>query len=330
MTKKTQCVNQMTLSVEELLELKSVTRKIAEEIAQNYRSLISIALSSPHDLASQLNISFNRAERIIDEVREKVGLIPTTADELLEIETKRPTITTMSTNLDGILNGGIPLGMITEFSGSFGSGKTQLCLQLCLTVQLDKSEGGVEGSAYFIDSENTFSAARLAEMANAPDYPLEPKKVLKNIHVAKAFNADHQASLVQQVESLIEEENIRILIVDSIASHFRSEFIGKETLVRRQQLIMQHAQQLQKIAEIGQVAVVVTNQVLANPDAVLSGNIEPALGFAWGHRPAHRIFLRKTRSTARIARIFDSPYLPEREAVFHITPYGIRDQPIGF
>jgi hypothetical protein len=61
-------------------------------------------------------------------------------------------------------------------------------------------------------------------------------------------------------------------------------------------------------------------------DKFFGGQVtEPALGFAWGHRPQTRIFLRKQKGKARIARIIDSPELPEREAIFFITSDGIED-----
>lgn len=273
-------------------------------------------------------INRSSADRILKKARKLAGVgNPVTAAELLEKRMASPRITTSSQQLDEVLGGGISVGALTEFSGAFATGKTQLAFQLCINVQHPVEEGGLDAKVLFLDTENTFAPARIAEMC----YPFtsEPRDFLENIYVSRAFNADHQIQIVRKADKLIEANNIRLIIVDSMASHFRAEFPGTDNLPRRQQLLMAHAETLQRLAESYDLAVMTTNQILSNPDNLFSGtgNVEPALGFAWGHRPTHRILLRKSRGTARIARVFDSPELAEREAVFHITAQGIRDGP---
>ena len=153
---------------------------------------------------------------------------------------------------------------------------------------------------------------------------------MKNIFVARSYNADHQLQIVNEADSLLKTENVRLIIIDSMASHFRSEFHGKEQLIERQQKIMAHAEKLQKFADSYDLAIVTTNQVLASIDNYLAGKVaEPALGYAWGHRPQTRIWLRKQKGNVRIARIIDSPELPEKEATFYITDEGITDSLFG-
>ena len=118
-----------------------------------------------------------------------------------------------------------------------------------------------------------------------------PQELLKNIFVVRALNADHQIHIIKDADKILKEENIKLIIIDSIASHFRSEYQGKDQLVERQQSIMAHAEKLQKFADSYDLAIVTTNQVLASMDTFLSGKgAEPALGYAWGHRPQTRIF----------------------------------------
>ncbi len=311
------------------LRIESVTPTMAEELADHFGSLEELSLATPGELSQLLGIKLSRAELILAAVREHLSIMPISAVELLQKDLNIPTITTMSQNLDEIFDGGIPVGSIVEFSGSFGTGKTQISLQLCLTVQFPEDMGGINKGAYVIDAEGTFSAKRLLEMATAPDLPIEGgKQLLNNVYRTRALNAEHLIDLVQNAGKMVRDNDIGLLVVDSVASHFRAEFLGKETLPQRQQLLMKLANLLQRLAEIHQVAVVVTNQILANPDAIISSSTEPALGFAWGHRPTHRVFLRKARGSMRVARIFDSPYLPDAEAMFYITSYGIRDKDV--
>ncbi len=305
-----------------------IAKETKQRIQEQFPTLMALATTPPKEVVRRCEINRASAERAVNQARKILGMAePITAAELLEKKMAKPRITTSSQQLDEILGGGIAIGAITEFSGAFATGKTQLAFQLCINVQQPQEEGGLNGKALFIDTENTFAPARVAEMCYA--FTDDPKTFLENIFVSRAYNADHQVQIVQKVDKLIEANEIRLIIVDSMASHFRAEFPGKEHLPRRQQILMAHAETLQRLAESYDLAIVTTNQILSNPDSILSGtsSLEPALGFAWGHRPTHRLLLRKSRGTIRIARIFDSPELAEREAVFHITPQGIRDGP---
>jgi len=305
--------------------------KLAEELRnrlqEQFPTIIALAATPPKEVMKRCEISKSSAIRAVNQARKIVGMTqPTTAAVLLEKELKKPRISTSSQHLDDILGGGVATGAITEFSGAFATGKTQISFQLCLNVQRPVEEGGLEGKALFVDTENTFAPTRVAEMSYS--YTKDPGSYLQNIFVSRAYNSDHQIQTIEKADKVIEKNGIRLIVIDSMASHFRAEFPGKENLPRRQQALMAHAETLQRLAESYNLAIVTTNQILSNPDSLFSGanNLEPALGFAWGHRPTHRILLRKSRGTARIARIFDSPELPEREAVYHITPQGIRDE----
>jgi DNA repair protein RadA len=305
-----------------------IAKEIKQRIEEEFPTLMALATTPPEEVERRCEISKSSAERAVHQARKIIGMTePITAAELLEKKMAKPRITTSSQQLDEILGGGIAVGAITEFSGAFSTGKTQLAFQLCINVQQPLEEGGLNGKALFIDTENTFAPTRVAEMSYS--YTNNPKEFLENIFVTRAYNADHQIQIVQKADNLIQTNDIRLVVIDSMASHFRAEFPGRDNLPRRQQMLMAHAETLQRLADSYELAIMTTNQILSNPDSIFSGsgNLEPALGFAWGHRPTHRILLRKSRGTIRIARIFDSPELAEREAVFHITPQGIRDGP---
>ncbi len=310
-----------------LQEKLEISPQLANKlIDKGYRSLEAIAISHPLSLEEEIEIPANQAEKLIFNSREYLNnkIEPRNALELLEEERERIKITTGSHDLDSLLDGGIWVGEITEFAGSFGTGKTQLCFQLSVTTQLPKELGGAEGKVFYIDSEKTFSSKRVMEISLAFD--LDPMSVLKNILVAKAFDAKNQMDLVKEVANIAKKENIKLLIIDSFATHFRSEFLGKDKLVERQQKIMFHAAQLSNLAALLDIAVVVTNQIIANMDDFSMGGAQPALGFAWAHRPQQRILLRRYKGTARVARLLDSPRSAEYEAVFYITRDGIKDR----
>ncbi len=304
-----------------------ISTEMAERVREAYGSLAMLAMAAPAEVAQRTGFATRTAQKLVLAARRAMDFAPVTAAELLEESRELPRISTGSQALDEILGGGLPTGVISEFSGAFATGKTQLAFQLCINVQKSEEEGGLSGSAYFVDTEGSFSARRLAEMVNMGT-DMDSKDVLSNIMMSRAFNVEHQVRMIREADRLIREKGVRLLIVDSVAAHFRAEYVGKDMLPKRQQLLMQHAEDLQRYADSYEIAIMLTNQVLATPETLMGAgsSVQPALGYAWGHRPTHRVYLRKGRRTGRIARVFDSPELPEREAVYYIEQEGICDR----
>jgi DNA repair protein RadA len=200
---------------------------------------------------------------------------------------------------------------------------TQLAFQLAVNVQLPPEKGGLGGNVLYIDTENTFRPERIVQIAKALN--LDPEKVLSNIHVARAFNSEHQMFLVEKANEIIEEKNIKLIIVDSLTSHFRADFTGRGELAPRQQKLNKHLHMLQRLADAHNLAVYITNQVLMDPSVMFGDPVRASGGAILAHMATYRIYLRRGKEGTRIARLVDSPGLPEGEAVFKITEEGIRD-----
>ncbi|MEA3254979.1 MAG: DNA repair and recombination protein RadA, partial [Candidatus Altiarchaeota archaeon] len=233
-------------------------------------------------------------------------------------------ITTGSKELDKLIGGGVETQAITELYGKYGSGKTQIGHQLAVTVQLPKDKGGLNRSAIYIDTENTFRPERIQQMAKA--LGMDPKKVLGNIHVARAYNSDHQMLLAEKASELAGEYNVGLVVVDSLTAHFRVEYAGRGTLAGRQQKINRHMHLLQRrLGDLYNTAIVVTNQVMSRPDVFFADPTTPIGGHIVGHTATFRIYLRKSKGDKRIARLIDSPNMPEGECVFEVTTDGVKD-----
>lgn len=202
-------------------------------------------------------------------------------------------ISTGVKSLDELLGGGIETKAITELVGEFGSGKTQLCHQLSVMVQLPEDKGGLKAKALYVDTENTFRPERIMQMAKYRG--LDPQEALKNILYARAYNSDHQMMIIEESKKIIEKENIGLIVIDSLVAHFRSEYPGRENLAERQQKLNHHIAQLLRIADIYNVAVVVTNQVVAQPDVFFGNPLKPAGGNVIAHGATYRVWLRKVR-----------------------------------
>jgi len=212
--------------------LESFSKETVQALIRGgYKTIEAIAIAIPSDLSDDTGISEEMVEEIVAEAISKVVSPPLSAADLLLKEQQRGKVTTSSSALDGLLAGGPWVGEITEISGGFATGKSQLCFQLAVNAQLPPSQGGLGGKVFFVDSEGTFSATRVGEMALGHD--LDPQEILENILVARVLDSKHQTRTVQKISEIASEENIRLVIVDSIASHFRADYIGTTKIAER-------------------------------------------------------------------------------------------------
>jgi len=309
----------------ELEDLPGVGPAIAKKLYEaGYDELMKIAVASPGELVEAADVGEGVAAKIIQAAREKadVGGFET-GDSLLEKLKERRHLTTGSKSFDELIGGGFETQAITELFGAFGSGKTQVAHQLCVNVQMPEEEGGLEGEAIFIDTENTFRPERIVQMAEGAG--MDTKEVLKNIHVANAFNSNHQMMLVEKAMEIAKERNVRLLVVDSLTGHFRAEYVGRGTLADRQQKLNRHMHELLRFSRLQNAVICVTNQVAARPDVFFGDPTQPIGGHIVGHTAMFRIYLRRSKGGKRIARLIDSPHLPEGEAIFIVKEEGIRD-----
>ena len=293
-------------------------------IKAGFSSLESIAYTPPSIIQAESGLGDKTTAKLVKASMEKLDIGFKSAEDVWEVRKNIARITTGSQELDNLFGGGIETGCVVEFFGEFRTGKTQIAHQLCVNVQLPREDGGLNGNALYIDTEGTFRPERIIQMAEGLD--LDHKKVLKNIVFGRAYNSDHQILLIKEATNLIKEKNIKLVIVDSLIGHFRSEYVGRGTLAIRQQTINTHLHDLLRLTDIfPELCVIVTNQVQSKPD-VFYGNPTIATG---GNIVAHgstiRIYLRKGKGEQRVAKMIDAPHLPEREAVFSITENGIID-----
>jgi DNA repair protein RadA len=308
----------------ELTDLPGVGPAIGKRLVEaGFKSVEAIAVASPSELAAAGSIGETTATKIIKAAREMLDIGFETADLLLERRQNAGRITTGCKALDDLFGGGVETQAITEMYGSFRSGKTQMAHQLAVNIQLPPGEGGLSATAIYVDTEGTFRPERLVDMAE--NLGLDIDEVLQNVVWARAYNSDHQILLCDQAMEMAPEKNAKLLVVDSITSHFRAEYTGRGTLAARQQKLNKHLHHLQRGAEVNNMAVYITNQVMARPDAFFGDPTTPVGGHVLAHVPQTRCYLRKSKGERRICRLVDSPNLPEGEAVFTITKEGIRD-----
>jgi len=311
-------------AVRELEDLPGIGETTAEKLRNaGIDTLEKVATSSPHDLSEISGISVEAAKKAIAVAQESTTINYETGEQIMERRKEIGRITTGSKELDELIGGGVETNGITEAYGKFASGKTQLGFQLCVNVQLPKEKGGLEGGVLFIDTEGTFRPERITEIAQAAK--LDPKTVLDNIIVVRATTTEQQILTIERADKLISEKNIKLIVVDSITSLFRSEFLGRGALGERQQKLNLHIHKLQSLSDKYNLAVYITNQVMDNPGILFGDPTTPIGGNVIAHAATTRLYLRKSKEEKRIVRLVDSPSQPEGECIIKVTSEGIKD-----
>ena len=316
-----------------------------------FESFQSIAVASPGELSNTADVGESTAADVISAARDAadVGGFESGADVLRRRE-EIGKLTWGVEAVDDLLGGGVETQSITEVYGEFGAGKSQVTHELAVTVQLPEEHGGLEGRAVFVDSEDTFRPERIDDMVRGlsderiqaamdqreiegtPDDEETMEALveafLDKIHVAKAFNSNHQILLAEKASDIASEYDdtdwpVRMVCVDSLTAHFRAEYVGRGELAPRQQKLNKHLHDLARVANLHNAAVVVTNQVQSNPDSFFGDPTKPIGGNILGHKSTFRLYLRKSKGTKRIVRLVDAPNLPDGEAVMRVENGGL-------
>jgi DNA repair protein RadA len=291
-------------------------------------SVMDLAVTSADELAVDLNSSKDTAaafimaaQRLLREsnILEKEFV---TAESALEKRKSLMRCSTGSRALDELLLGGIETQAVTEFYGEFGSGKSQICHTLAALAPQPKESGGLNGGVIYIDTEGTFRPERLNQIARARE--LEPSHVLKNVAVCKVYNSSHLELIIKDLGKYVNDFNAKLVIIDSIISLHRAEFTGRGTLADRQQRLNGLLHKVIRLAEIFNIAVVITNQVQSSPDTFFGDPTKAAGGNVIGHASTYRIYLRKSGEN-RTAKMIDSPYHPYSDAKFTLNEKGTDD-----
>jgi DNA repair protein RadA len=266
-------------------DLPGVGPATAEKLRElGFQTVESLAIATIKELVPA-GIGEKQAGKIISEARNTIAMTFIRADELIKMRQNVQRLTTGSKAADELVGGGLETQTITEFYGEYGVGKSIMCHQLAVNAHLPQERGGLNGAALYLDTENTFRPEWIVRMAEP--LGLDPKEVAENIIYCEAYNSDHQILLLEKADKVIKENNVRLIIVDSLTAHFRSEYLGREMLAERQQKLNSHMHRLVRLARAFNAVAVVTNQVMSKPDAFFAMAVEPVGGHVVAHTCLH-------------------------------------------
>ena len=327
-------------------------------IDQGFRNTDDLNSLTPVELAKELSISLSESAQILKSIKNEganksIDTAVSALDLCRKANSMRPIIS-FCKSLDKILGGGVQIGQITEFSGVPGIGKTQLGIQLALDAQIPEIFTGNGGESIYIDTEGSFMVERVAEMAQALSNHLAKiaskaakssaseadsgnyhttaasmtvNRLLQGIHVFRAHNQVEQIAIFNSLDAFLKTHTkIKLIVVDSIAFHFRQDLQEVST---RSRVLSNIAQTLNKLAYDHDLAVVsinhITTRVSASSASGGASRIVPALGEQWSHCIANRVMMFWQGNQIRTACLIKSASRPQGLAQFTINQYGVRD-----
>ncbi|MCJ8742168.1 hypothetical protein PDJAM_G00078910 [Pangasius djambal] len=282
----------------------------------------------PLQLCKAAGISPEEADEVLRTLRDDASPLQQgaavqslTALDLLHQEETRGSIVTFCSELDAVLGGGVPMGKTTEICGVPGVGKTQLCVQLAVDVQIPVCFGGLGGEAVFIDTEGGFVVERLVGVAEAAVKHCaalaedeEQRKALESFSVEKILSGvflvrcqDH-AELLAELhllhDFLRKRPQVRLVVIDSVAFPFRQEL---EDLSHRTRILTGFSQQLTHLS--------------AQHGAALCSEQKSEIHID--------LFPFPLRSSCRFATLYKSSSHRDATVPYHITAEGFRDASVS-
>ena len=327
----------------------SVRSKLQKAGFRSARDLRRIASNSVAILCKEAGLTAQEASDVLKAARhgaEGTALRGArSAAEVLEDERARRRVVTCCEALDDVLGGGIASGEITEFCGCPGIGKTQVCVQACVSAATPGVFGGCDGEAVYVDTEGSFMAERAMDVASALVEHLKrmeacegesgrrkdmaaalegftAEKILRGIHLFRCHEVTELLAVLETLgEFIAAHPRVRLVVIDSVAFHFRQDF---QDMALRTTILSKMTNRLMSIATSHDVAVVTVNQVTVKPQRDGPARLVPALGESYAHACTTRVIL-SWENDERVAFITKSPRLPQARAKYAVTAGGIRD-----
>jgi len=315
--------------IEKLQEMGINVADVKKLKDAGFNTMLSVLGSMRKELVAIKGLSDQKIEKIIDASRKTTDSGFMTCSQFVEKTKIRFKLSTGASNLDDLLGGGIESCSITELFGEFRCGKTQICHALSVLAQLPSEMGGHNGKVLYIDTEGTFRPERIRQICEGRQVPANV--VMDNILYARCYTSEHLVQLlVEAIGHMVScADKFALVVVDSIMGIFRVDYSGRGELSERQQCLGRVMSKLQKLSEEFNIAVVITNQVMADPSggamSFMPALPKPVGGHVLAHMSTTRLSLRKGRGEQRVCKIYDSPSLPEGDCVFEICNAGVRN-----
>lgn len=326
-------MNEKEVDISDFAKLEGVGPTNKKELRSgDFDTITEIAACLPEELVERCGFTEDKASSIVNAANKYLrdnNLLEQDIMSGLDDYNRREALQRINLHsdaLNGLLDGGIETGAVTEFFGEFGSGKSQISMFASLKTPLPVEQGGLDGNVIYIDTEGTFRPERIKKICDNLGY--DWKMILSRITVVKKTSSPDLIVFIRdKLVSMIEQTKARLVVIDSVISLFRAEKIGRGNLASRQQALGQLLHKLGRAIAYYNCACILTNQVQSRVDGFTfpgSDGLKPTGGNVLGHFSTYRIKLRKS-GKKKTATMEDSPNKDYEAVPFMVTANGIED-----
>ncbi|XP_011501257.1 PREDICTED: DNA repair protein RAD51 homolog 3-like [Ceratosolen solmsi marchali] len=265
------------------------------------------------------------------EIEKQLRVPEVLALDVWQNSVQRESISICCPDLEAILGNGFQCGVITELSGSTFSGKTQICIQLSIAVQLSKSYGGLDGRCIYIDTRNGINILRFKDIIQGyniyyKDLHLHEDEAYKNIQVFSPRSLEEFLKIINSLDDELKKiknnKQVRLVIIDSLSMPILCSI---DDSLKRPYYYSQILYQLHKLTVDHNIAIVITNELVMQADKDGNSYFTAAGGQYVADYAYIKLELTRLTNNKFATRLIKSPIMPEMSITFMITQDGIRN-----
>lgn len=293
----------------DLQSIKGVGNSLEKQLQELGIESVNDLANTPLDLLTDEDI---RGAEKIHERAKRQGVQIKSGETVEQEQSNAQFVSTGIDDLDFILDGGLQGGFLIGVSGEHKAGKTQLALQ-CLASAADAGENCV-----YIETEpNRFQVDRIKTLC-------EKEGSYKRIHKIEAYSADEETDNLELQKNSYKAikdsfDEVSLVVVDSFVSNFRlsGRFEGRGDLKERSNIIGNHLNALQSLANTFDIPVLITLQVYGNPQQY-SSSVPVYGGALMHHTLSYILHMAHGKGELRKAQLKGHPSKPDNEVELQI------------
>ena len=303
--------------------MKNLQKKIKD---LNLNDINTIFYLNDSEITQVLKQNIDSITKIKEELPQKTKRL-WLKNEIKKVEQYSNPLNSGSNNIDSILDGGFFPGKIYLIFGEFNTGKTQLCHQLATNIffkEISSISNSIPSLTLYLDTENTFRPERIKQLASSLNEDSE--SVLNSIDRTQIIGSTALTVVFDKIEDLIQENKYKLLVIDSITNHFRTD-LNKEG-INASMLKNNFIKILGKINEITKrynLITILTSQITPAFYKESLIPVKPVALDLFVHFFSEFIYLSNLEENQRLLHVINSEILPERKCLFIINQEGIRD-----
>ena len=215
--------------------------------------------------------------------------------------------------IDKATSGGFETQSLYEVYGPEGAGKTQLTFSITANVLKQ------ENSVWFIDCEGTFDEGRLEQICEKREVPYKSNLIYYNM----LTDSEDLLNLINTKGlEYVTEKQVKVIIIDGLVGLFRMLYHGRGELAERQDVLEQILIKLRNLSIYGNCCVILTNQVMSNPDP-FGAATKPVGGHVLGHSVKYIFAIKKGMKNNRVLSRIKSPREAQGDFAFFVNEEGV-------